>query len=329
MREREEGEVRQVHHRDHRPEHFPQPESRHEHAAQHAAGEQRGHAGAVQPAERFRGEAESAGGARVLQERRGERAEQRLGKPEEQNEQQEPAHAGLCEKGAPAFGKGAPRRGVAAAGRSVLLRFRQHGRVPAGERERHDREDRERDGPRLSDGDTARDQRAGAQHDDRGGKDFRQTEGRVADAGEERLLAAGAHAEEIKPVGGDIVRRAAQRDEREAPESERHRISKERRQREPCEGDRAHELPDPNPPALRAVRVHERTPERLQHPRQRGERERAREPLVVHAEILEEHRRDILEQSVRQPLGEIQRGHPEPRGGDGTVFGQRHIRKTA
>ena len=114
----------------------------------------------------------------------------------------------------------------------------------------------------------------------------------------------------VDPVGRDVVRGAAEshhREQRDRNGEERRQVQRQGRQ---AEQHTAEKLRRDDPEFLRAVELQKRTPKKLDRPRPHDQRRPESDPSVRDAQVLEQNRRDHVQNDERQPHREIQARNP-------------------
>ena len=117
----------------------------------------------------------------------------------------------------------------------------------------------------------------------------------------------------VETVGGNVMRRRA---ERHQPEKSQRDLEKERsgnRERNPGKPRPQQQLHRNDPPALGFQQIDKRTPERFYDPRQVKPTGVQRDIGIGYPHPLVQDYRNGHHRHVRQPLGEVQRGNPCPR----------------
>lgn len=114
----------------------------------------------------------------------------------------------------------------------------------------------------------------------------------------------------IDPVGGDIVRGSAESNhgkDRDRDGEERRQV---KRQSSDTEQHAAQQLGRNDPELLRAVKLQKRTPQELDRPRPHDKRRPERNLGVRDVQVLEQNRRDHVQNDERKPHREIQARNP-------------------
>jgi len=126
--------------------------------------------------------------------------------------------------------------------------------------------------------------------------------------------------ENVETVGGDVVGGGAEGDDPKERNREQDKIRAGQGEREPGEGEAEDALHAPDPEAARFENIHDRTPERFQHPRQIEEASVETNKFIGDAEGLIEDDGDGGDDGVGQAFGEVERGDPGPRVSRGGGF---------
>ena len=259
------------------------------------------------------GEREPALRPRIEQERRHHLDELRFAQAVEQQERQQHADARLAEERAERGQEFANEmRDLPCLSRAVRRRPRQHPAVPQPESQERHRQHAHRRRPRDAGAARAGLDRAGEHHEEPLPRDRGDAIEHAADPDEERLLPlrGGQH---VEAVGRDVVGGGVEREEpeeRHAPLDEMRSRDRERHAGEPTADQ---ELRPPDPAAARAQQVHDRRPQRLNHPGQVEPARVERDVGVRETEALVHDDRHGYHDDIGQSLREVQRGNPGPR----------------
>ena len=131
----------------------------------------------------------------------------------------------------------------------------------------------------------------------------------------ERRLFARVQGQHVKTVGRDVVRGRGKGQQPEHGQAHLQELGARQGQRHRGQRSAERKLQGHDPAAFAPEQIHQRAPQRFDHPGQVQPTGEQRDVGIAHAQVLVHHHAERHHHHIRQALAEVQRGHPAPRCG--------------